>query len=121
MATNGKLHRPDSFATSFDILGYLCNDANQESARELNHRFWDKFDRTDWGRTKIIVAYMLEDDYDGTAYGKLMEHLHSDDGVQLYGKGFHGRHNDNTDGIVNWFVSQLKQILREDFHRKVDG
>lgn len=120
VATNGKLHRPDSFATSFDILGYLCNDANQESARELNHRFWDKFDSTDWGRTKIIVAYMLEDDYDGTAYGKLMEHLHSD-GVQLYGKGFHGRHNDNTDGIVNWFVSQLKQILREDFHRKVDG
>lgn len=120
VAANGKLHRPGAFATSFDVLGYLCDDVDEESVKKLNDRFWDKFDRTDWGRTKMIVAYMIEDDYDGTAYSRMMEHVHSE-GVQLYGKGLHGRHNDNSAGIVNWFCSQLKQILREDFQRKVDG
>lgn len=119
VAANGKLRRPGAFATSFDVLGYLCDDVEEESVKKLNDRFWDKFDRTDWSRTKIIVAYMIEDDYDGTAYSRMLEHVHSE-GVQLYGKGIHGRHNDNSAGIVNWFSSQLKQILREDFQRKAD-
>ena len=69
--------RPGGFPTSLDVLHCQCGDLDANAADRLNRRFWDKFDRTDWGRTKIIVAYMLEDDYDGTAYGKLMEHLHS--------------------------------------------
>ena len=62
---------------------------------------------------------MIEDDYDRDAYESLLFHLRSG-GVQVYGKGIHGRHNDNSAGIVNWFSSQLKQILREDFQRKAD-
>lgn len=120
IAANGKLLRPGAFATSLDILRFLCGRTDSEAVEELNRRFWDKFDRTEWERTKIIAAYMLEDDYDGTAYRELVSHVRQE-GVELYGKGLHGRHNDNSAGIVNWFVDQLKQILINDFHRKVDG
>ena len=62
---------------------------------------------------------MIEDDYDQTAYGMLLEHLKSD-GVQVYGKGIHGRHNDDTNAIVRWFVNQYERILAEDFDRRSD-
>ena len=119
VAANERLNRPGGFPTSLDVLGYLCDDANEDSVVKLNRRFWDKFDGTEWGQTKIIVSYMIEDDYDRTAYQSLISHLHSE-GVQLYGKGLHGRHNDNSGGIVSWFSGQLKQTLSEDFQRKVD-
>ena len=34
-----------------------------------------------------------------------------------YGKRITGRHNDNTSAVVEWFVSQYRRILREDFAR----
>ncbi len=120
VAANERLRRPGGFPTSLDVLQYLCSSMDEDAVKRLNRRLWDKFDRTDWGRSKIIVSYMIEDDYDGSAYEKLISHLHSD-GVQLYGKGFHGRHNDNTAGIVNWFSGQMRQILSEDFQRKAEG
>jgi len=116
VAAKAKLHRAGDFSTSLDILKYLCGTADEEAVKELDKRFWDKFDKTDWGESKIIVSYMIEDDYDDSAYPGLLSHIHSDR-VQLYGKGFHGRHNDNTGGIVNWFSSQFDKLLREDFGR----
>ena len=62
---------------------------------------------------------MIEDDYDRTSYMDLISHLQSE-GVQLYGKGIHGRHNDATGGIVSWFVSQFKKVLWEDFNRRIE-
>ena len=59
---------------------------------------------------------MYEDDYDDTAYDRLLSELHSS-GVQVYGKGLHGRHNDNSAGIGAWFKSQYERVLREDFNR----
>ena len=82
----------------------------------MNDRFWEKFDAANWEHSKFAVAYMIEDDYDSDAYNTLISHLASS-GVQVYGKGLHGRHNDNSGGIVNWFASQYKKILREDFGR----
>ena len=46
----------------------------------------------------------------------LISHIQSE-GAQVYGKGLHGRHNDNTGGIVNWFLDQYATILAEDFGR----
>lgn len=77
-----------------------------------------EFDQTDWSDTRFVVAYMVEDDYDGTAYEKLQSHL-KDAGVRIYGKGLHGRHNDNTSGIVNWFVNQYRTIIRDDFDERL--
>ena len=116
IAGNLRLHRPGSFDTSLDVLRYLGGNTDERAVRKLNDRFWDKFDSADWEHSKFAVAYMIEDDYDSDAYDTLLSHLASS-GVQVYGKGLHGRHNDDTNGIVSWFVSQYDKILREDFGR----
>lgn len=119
VAANETLHRPGGFPTSLDMLKYLSGGMDRDSVSRLNHRFWDKFDAANWSKSKFVVAYMIEDDYDRTAYNDLIAHLKSE-GVQLYGKGLHGRHNDATSGIVSWFVSQFKKVLREDFGRGIE-
>ena len=119
VAANETLHRPGGFPTSLDMLKYLSGGMGKENVLQLNRRFWDKFDAANWSKSKFVVAYMIEDDYDRTAYNDLIAHLTSE-GVQLYGKGLHGRHNDATSGIVSWFVSQFKKILREDFGRGIE-
>ena len=116
IAKNTRLHRPGGFETSLDVLRYLGGDTDQAAVEKLNDRFWRKFDSANWEHSKFAVAYMIEDDYDSEAYDTLISHLVST-GVQVYGKGLHGRHNDNTSGIVNWFFSQYDKILREDFGR----
>ena len=64
----------------------------------------------------FIVSYMLEDDYDMTAYNRLISHI-DDVGVEVIGKGVHGRHNDDTYSIVAWFKNQYDDILKSDFNR----
>lgn len=118
VAANEKHLRPEGFPTSLDILQYFCHGMNMDSVKGLNDRFWNKFDSVDWGKTKFIISYMLEDDYDPDAYDSLISRLWSS-GVQVYGKGLQGRHNDNTSAIVSWFSSQFEMILQEDFSRRM--
>lgn len=98
-----------------DVLHKICGSIGPEAVEALNHKFWDLFDRTDWSETRFAVSYMIEDDMDGDAYEKLLSHV-QDPGVRIYGKGLHGRHNDNTRGIVQWFVNQHREIIQRDFH-----
>lgn len=119
VAANEKHLRPGGFPTSLDVLQFQCGGMQEEDIKRLNDKFWNKFDKADWRRSKFAVAYMLEDDYDVDAYDTLLSHL-SSGGVQAYGRGLHGRHNDNTPGIVEWFVGQYKKILQEDFAKRVD-
>lgn len=119
VAENERLHRPGGFPTSLDVLRYLISDADAKAIDALNHRFWDKFDKTDWSKSKFVVAYMIEDDYDGNAYNTLISHLKTE-GVQVYGKGIHGRHNDATGPIAGWFKNQYEAILIADFGRRVE-
>ena len=100
-------------------MSYVSGGTDEAAAKRADERFWDKFDKTNWGKTKIAVAYMIEDDYDGKAYKMLTSHLKTE-GVQLYGKGFHGRHNDATKAIAGWFKSQYAKIINEDFSRRID-
>ncbi len=117
VAANERLNRPGGFPTSLDVLKYLYQGMDPENIEALNLRFWDKFDQADWSRSRFVASYMIEDDYDRTAYGMLLAHLKSS-GVQVYGKGIHGRHNDDTNAIVRWFVKQYEKILAEDFDRR---
>lgn len=117
IAANEKLKSPDSSHSWLDVLHKACGSLGKEAVEHLNKRFWDKFDRTNWSETRFAVAYMIEDDLDRNAYENLQSHL-KDAGVRIYGKGLHGRHNDNTPGIVNWFVSQYREIIRIDFDEK---
>lgn len=118
VAVNERINRPGGFATSLDVLNYISGGLDKEASIKLNEKFWSKFDKSDWGNSKFVVSYMIEDDYDSDAYKNLISHLHSD-GVQVYGKGIHGRHNDDTGAIVRWFSSQFKKILSEDFGRRI--
>lgn len=118
VAVNERIHRPGGFPTSLDVLAFIAGDTDDEAINRLNSRFWDKFDQADWSRTKFIVSYMIEDDYDATAYNMLISHL-STSGVQVYGKGIHGRHNDATGAIVSWFTSQYEKVLMEDYGRRI--
>lgn len=116
IAVNERISRPGGFPTSLDVLVKNCGDMSQKSIDSLNHHFWDLFDQTDWSQTKFIVSYMLEDDYDMTAYDRLISHI-DDVGVEIIGKGIHGRHNDDTYSIVAWFKNQYDGILKSDFGR----
>lgn len=116
VAANEKYSRPGGFPTSLDVLMFQNGALDENAVQGLNTRFWSKFEMTDWGNTKFIVSYMLEDDYDADAYQMLISHMQSEGG-KIYGKGLHGRHNDNTGGIVNWFLDQYGKVLNEDFGR----
>ncbi len=116
VAANEKLSRPGGFPTSMDVLWTQNGALDEEAVEKLNARFWNKFEATDWKHTRFIIAYMIEDDYDADAYQMLISHMQSE-GVQIYGKGLHGRHNDNTGGIVNWFLDRYGKVLDEDFAR----
>ncbi len=114
VAENERIRRPGGFPTSLDVLYKVCGSLSRDAVSRLNDRFWSVFDQTDWSGTRFAVAYMIEDDYDGTAYEKLQSHL-KDANTQVYGKGLHGRHNDNTSGIVSWFVNQYRGIIQNNF------
>ena len=118
VAANEKHMRSGGFPQALDMLLYLTGGTDESSIRTLNDRFWSRFDAADWGHTKFIVSYMIEDDYDPGSYEMLISHLQSE-GVQVYGKGIHGRHNDNTPAVVSWFLSQYERVLREDFGRRI--
>ncbi|WP_028242534.1 accessory Sec system protein Asp2 [Pseudobutyrivibrio ruminis] len=117
IAFNERLKRPKGFATSLDLLNHYGGGMDEGAIDRLNEKFWEKLRHTDFSRTKFIVSYMIEDDYDSTAYEKLLSELNSS-GVQVYGKGLHGRHNDNTLGITTWFKGQYDKVLKNDFNRK---
>lgn len=118
VAANEQLLRPGGFATSLDVLYKITGGTEKENVEALNKRFWDKFSVADFSQTKFVAAYMYEDDYDTDAYSELLYHLGSE-GVQVYGKGLHGRHNDDSDGILKWFRSQYHKVIEQDFDRKI--
>ncbi|MBR5578877.1 MAG: accessory Sec system protein Asp2 [Lachnospiraceae bacterium] len=117
IAENERIKRPSGFPTSLDVLKYVKNHYKKEDREEVNEIFWEKLEKVHWGDTKFVISYMIEDDYDSNAYQNLITRL-DPKGIQIYGKGIHGRHNDNTYEIVRWYRSQLKKILREDYNRR---
>ena len=116
VARNETLVRAGTFPTSLDLMIKEYGSLDDEVINQMNDRFWKKFEKADWSKTKFIMSYLYEDDYDMTAYQDLLLHLNSE-GVQVYGKGIHGRHNDNTDAVLEWFKRQMQNIIRDDFRR----
>jgi accessory secretory protein Asp2 len=116
VAKNERLQRPGVFPTSLDLLWKECGSLGESAVDRLNSRFWDRFDQTDWSGRTIYAAYMIEDDYDHDAYQQLLSHV-SGNGAKVIGKGLHGRHNDDTRGIVGWFVAQYRRVLCQEYGR----
>lgn len=120
IAENERIKRPGVFPTSLDVLKKNTNNMNANAIKCINDRFWDKFDETDFSHSKFIMSYLIEDDYDPNTYKNVIGHI-KNVGVEVIGKGIHGRHNDNTYAVVEWFRSQYNQILKEDFNRNGDS
>ena len=117
VAKNERILRAGGFATSLDILLKNYGSLEQNAIEAFNNRLWSRFEKTDWSQTKFVVSYLYEDDYDPDGYKDILKHLKSV-GVQVYGKGAHGRHTDNSATVMAWFKSQYNKILKEDFKRK---
>ena len=116
MVGNERLKSPEGTHSWLDALHKAYGSLEPDAMEQMNRRFWDMFDRTDWSKTRFAVAYMIEDEMDENAYENLQFHL-KDAGVRIYGKGLHGRHNDNTPGIVQWFKNQHQDIIENDFNK----
>lgn len=116
VARNERILRAGGFATSLDILMKNYDNLSDEAIEQLNNRMWDRFDSADWSHTKFIISYLYEDDYDPDGYPSILSHLKSS-GVEVYGKGSHGRHTDNSANVMAWFKSQYNNLLHDDFSR----
>ncbi len=117
VAKGEKTIRPGGWETSLDIVGGLTGTFTNEGADQLTDKMWETFRQADFSQTSFAVSYMKQDDYDPTAYGDLVRDLTERD-VHIYGKGMTGRHNDNTEGVVEWFQSQYRRMMAEDFGRE---
>ncbi|MFS1664261.1 accessory Sec system protein Asp2 [Streptococcus sp. zg-JUN1979] len=111
-----KTLRPEEFETSADMLSNIMGDNNYEDAEALNERFWHKFKAASYPNTTFAIAYMQEDDYDGHAFAKLVDYM-ADKTVHIYGKGYTGRHNDDSRSVNQWFISQYHRLLKDKFGR----
>ena len=114
VAANEKYSRPGGYPTSLDVLKFLGGDTDLEAIKKVNEKFWKKFDSADWGESKFIISYMIEDDFESGVYEEMLSHLRSG-GVQVYGRGLHGRHGDAQAATANLFSSQFIKMLSEDF------
>lgn len=117
MAEAERIRRPGGFPTSLDVMWKQYQGLSGDAPDRLNMRFWKKFDVADWSGKTFCVAYMIEDDYDSDAYRELLSHVRGS-GAKVIGKGLHGRHNDDTSGIVAWFQRQYSRILIDVYGRE---
>ncbi|MCQ9212141.1 accessory Sec system protein Asp2 [Streptococcus sp. B01] len=115
-AAGMKLKRPDEFETSADVLLNVTGGVQEEHIEQLNQKFWDTFSQSDFPHTNFAIAYMENDDYDGEAAHRLIEHL-SDKQAHIYTKGYEGRHNDNSSAINKWFIKQYVNLLEKGYGR----
>lgn len=116
MAENLHLKRPNEFATSLDLLLLKEGSLSKKSVDKLNQYFWNSFKQADFSKTLLAIAYMKNDDYDSQAYSDLLKYKSSKK-PKIIGKGWIGRHNDNSSAITNWFLNQYNSILKKDFQR----
>ena len=116
IAANLKFKRPDDFATSLDMMQLIVNQVSSTGVDLFNQRFWSSFKKENLANTTLAFAYMRDDDYDQLAYSKILESLYNQP-VRIISSSRPGRHNDASAPIVEWFVTQYKEIMERDFGR----
>lgn len=117
VALKEKINRPAGFPTSLDILRRYTGRMDEEGADRLDDRFWHQFEQGDFSKTTFAIAYMKDDDYDASAFSKVLERT-KDTTAKVLGRGWQGRHGDGGGGPTHWFLRQYYTILKNDFGRK---
>lgn len=121
LAERGRLVRPDDFFTIFDIVNFWDRDGRRGDTVDGFTKdliaSWNG--DPGFGDTKILLSYMLQDDYDDRAYYTL---LNSQTGkpTTVIARGYQGRHNDDSPSIVTWFSNQYRRVI-EEFQAARDG
>lgn len=116
IASRGRLEAPGVFNTSFDILHHQTGGVSSKHMLELDQRFWKVFKQADFSNTTFGLSYMKDEDMDSHAYEQLVDHLcHT--GAKILSKGTAGRHNDDTNTNVAWFLHFYRMVLEADFGR----
>ncbi|MDK6370043.1 accessory Sec system protein Asp2 [Aerococcus sp. UMB8608] len=112
MARKQRLVRPDEFQTSLDLVRRFDHGDQEEVLEFMDQRILNRMAEGAYRGTTFAVSYMKNDDYDDTAYYRLLEVLRGKS-AKVISKSFLGRHNDNTPGITNWFINQYRRLLTE--------
>ena len=94
----------------------IVNQVSSTGVDLFNQRFWSSFKKVNLANTTLAFAYMRDDDYDQLAYSKILESLYNQP-VRIISSSRPGRHNDASAPIVEWFVTQYKEIMERDFGR----
>lgn len=115
IARRGRLEAPGVFDTSFDILRHQTGDVSTQHMVKLDQRFWTTFKQADFSMTTFGLSYMKDEDMDSHAYEQLVSHL-CNTGAKILSRGTVGRHNDDTNTNILWFLHFYNMIL-EDFGR----
>jgi len=116
VAERGRLVRPHDFFTIFDIVSFWNRDGREGNGATVDGFTQDLVARWNgipgFGDTKILMSYMLQDDYDDSAYYTL---LNSQTGkpTTVIARGYQGRHNDDSASIVTWFSNQYRRVIAE--------
>jgi accessory secretory protein Asp2 len=119
IAQNNRIKRPNEFGTSLDMLLLLQGGTSHADIKALNDRFWKQFRQGHFANTTFAFAYMFDDDYDQDAFPSVQADLKNRyPTVRIWQKGFVGRHNDETAGVVNWFLGRYSHMLAQDFGRE---
>lgn len=120
IAQNGRINRPGVFDNSLDIIQLLTGGISDQNMQVADQLLAKHFEKGDFSNTIFAVAYMKDDDYDKSAFKWLSHYLWSHySGITLRHKGLVGRHNDDTSGIIKWFLTQYHEILTSTFNRNI--
>lgn len=119
IATNGRINRPQEFDTALDQLLKQTGEVSYKSASKYDEDIWKTITNGKFEGTTIAVAFMKNDDYDRNAFERIKKNFKHIN-VQIIGKGWLGRHNDNSQAVVNWFLTQYRYFLTNDFGRLKD-
>ncbi|WP_295729316.1 accessory Sec system protein Asp2 [uncultured Limosilactobacillus sp.] len=120
IAARGRLHRPDDFQASYDIVTRIMNnESNIHDLQQLNDTYWRVLSECDLSQTKLFVTYMKSDNFDDQSFARFAQTPAVKASEEFAYQGYPGRHNDNSYAISNWFKRRLDQVLHDDFGREV--
>ena len=117
IANRGRLASPRVFPTSFDVLKHQTGGVSLNHMLELDQRFWKIFKQANFSKTTFGLSYMKDEDMDPQAYEQLVSYL-CNTGAKILSKGTAGRHNDDTDTNVAWFIHFYRMVLENGFGRE---
>lgn len=116
LAERGRLVRPNDFFTIFDIVNFWKRKGREGDGEDIDGFTRDLLAR--WrgdpglGETRILLSYMLQDDYDDRAYYALLD-SQTGKPTTVIARGYQGRHNDDSKSIVTWFSNQYRRVIDE--------